>query len=196
MKKALLGLSIVAIMMLAAAPAALAGGMGHGHMTGMALCPCMDKKLGLSEDQQKKVDALRQKTEKKTAADIKKMKALKAAMKELWKAAKPSRKAILAKQAQIHKIKRKLGTAKVDAHLAFLKILTAEQKATLDKEMATCCQGQGHPAGCQCPHCKGMGQGCPKGCQCPKCKQKAAADQPAKDTPCQGCPKKECPHHK
>ena len=173
MKKFLLGLSILALLTLAAAPAALACEKGECKGHGMVMCSCFDKKLGLSDDQQKKIDALRQKTEKKTAPDMKKIKAKWVEIKALWTAAKPSRKAILAKQAQISKIKRKLGVIKVDAHLALLKILTPEQKQTLIKEKETCCPGGAHPHGCDCPGCK----------------PKAAAEPPAGKKPdCKGCP--------
>ncbi|MFC1654607.1 Spy/CpxP family protein refolding chaperone [Myxococcota bacterium] len=192
MKKFILGLSLLALLTLAAAPAALACEKGGCKGHGMVMCSCFDKKLGLSDDQQKKIDALRQKTEKKAAPAMKNIKAKKAEMQALWAAAKPSRKAILAKQAQIRKIKQKLGVIKVDAHLALLKILTAEQKQTLIKEKETCCKGGTHPEGCQCPGCKGHGH--PAGCDCPGCKKKAAAEQPAEKKPgCKGCPG--CPHH-
>lgn len=178
MKKVLFLLSIVALLMLAAAPAALACEKGKWAGSGMVLCTCFDKKLGLSDDQQKKLDALRQKIEKKAAPHMKKLKAKFTEIKALWTAAKPSRKAILAKQAQIRKIKQKLGVINVDAHLALLKILTAEQKQTLIKEKETCCKGQAHP----------------KGCQCEGCKQKAGTEPPAEKKPgCPGCP--DCPHH-
>jgi Spy/CpxP family protein refolding chaperone len=191
MKKALLGLSIVAIFVLAAAPAALACEKGGCKGHSMVMCQCFDKKLGLSEDQQKKLDALRAKTEKKAAPHMKKLMAAKEAIKALWAADKPRRKAILVKMNQIHAMQKKLGVVKLDAHLALIKILTAEQKQTLMKEKETCCKGGVHPKGCTCPKCKGEAKGCPPGCQCPKCKQKAA-----KDSGCKDCPKKDCPHHK
>ena len=175
MKKYLALLSVVALVMLVLAPAALACEKGECAGTGMVLCTCFDKKLGLSDDQQKKLDALRQKTEKKAAPHMKQLKAKFPEIKALWTAAKPSRKAILAKQAQIRKIKQKLGVIRVDAHLALHKILTTEQKQTLMKEMEACHSGKG----------------CPEGCDCPGCKPKAAAEPPAGKKP--GC--KGCPHH-
>jgi len=180
MKKYLALLSVVALLTLVAAPAALACEKGKWAGAGMVMCKCFDKKLGLTDDQQKKLDALRQKTEKKAAAHMKKLKVKIPEMKALWTAAKPSRKAILAKQAQIRKIKQKLGVIKVDAHLAILKILTAEQKQTLIKEKETCCTGGA----------------CPKGCDCPTCKGKAATEPPAEEKKpgCKGCPG-DCPHH-
>lgn len=192
MKRAILGLSVVAIFMLAAAPAALACGKGGCQGHSLVMCTCFDKKLGLSEDQQKKLGELRQKTEKKAAPLMTKIKAKKEEMHKLWTAKKPSRKAIIAKKNQIHALKNKLGVMKIDAHLALIKILTDEQRQTLMKEKETCCKGGAHPEGCTCPKCKGEAKGCPPGCQCPKCKQKAAA----KDSGCQDCPKKDCPHHK
>jgi Spy/CpxP family protein refolding chaperone len=191
MRKVLLGLSVVALLTLAAAPAALACEKGGCKGHSMVMCQCFDKKLGLSEDQQKKLDALRAKTEKKAAPHMKKLMAAKEAIKALWTADKPRRKAILVKMNQIHAMKKKLGVIKLDAHLALIKILTAEQKQTLMKEKETCCKGGAHPEGCTCPKCKGEAKGCPPGCQCPKCKQKAA-----KDSGCKDCPKKDCPHHK
>lgn len=177
MRKVFLGLSIVILFTLAAAPAALACEKGGCKGHSMVMCTCYDKKLGLSDDQQKKIDALRQKTEKKAAPHMKKLMAAKEAIKTLWTADKPKRKAILVKMNQIHALKKKLGVIKLDAHLALIKILTAEQKQTLMKEKETCCKGEG--------------KGCPPGCQCPKCKQKAA-----KGSGCKDCPKKDCPHHK
>ena len=178
MKKIFLLLSIVALLMLVVAPAALACKKGTCAGPGMVMCTCFDKKLALSDDQQKKLDELRQKTGKKAAADMKKLKAKFPELKALWTAAKPSRKAILAKQAQIRKIRQKLGVIKVDAHLALHKILTTEQKQTLIKEMEACHSGKG----------------CPEGCGCPHCKPKAGTQPPAGKKPgCKGCPG-DCPH--
>ncbi|HUU02811.1 MAG TPA: periplasmic heavy metal sensor [Myxococcota bacterium] len=179
MKKVLLLLSVVAILTMAAAPAALARG-GHAGMgmgAGMALCPCMKEKLALTEDQVKKVDELKAGFEKKIAPDMKKLKTKKEEMMKLWMAAKPNRKAILTKKAQINKIKMKVGTLKVDAHLKMLKILTADQKKKMGEVMKTCatdCKGMAHHEGCTCPKCA---------------KKDAAGDKPAEKKPdCEGCP--------
>ncbi|MBW1811157.1 MAG: periplasmic heavy metal sensor, partial [Deltaproteobacteria bacterium] len=182
MKKVMLLLSVVAILMLAAAPAALAcGHPGHaGKEVGMI--SCMTEKLGLSADQQKKVDEIKKSMLKKVAPDMAKLSAMKGEMMKLWQAAKPSRKAILAKQAKIQKVMLKLGTLKVDAHLKLLKILNADQKKRLGEQMKA-----HHKVG-GCPG------GCPEGCTCPACKAKAAGDKPAKKKhDCKGCPG-DCKH--
>ena len=181
MRKSIVFASITAVLLLAAAPAALACGMTGYTGHSLVMCSCFDKKLGLSEDQQKRIDALRAKTGKKCAPLIAKLKAKKEELKKLWTAKKPKRNVIIAKKNQIYALKKKLSVIKTDAHLALNKILSDEQRQTLMKEKDTCCQVEG--------------KSCPPGCQCPQCKQKAA-EQPAKKSGCKGCPQKECPHHK
>jgi Spy/CpxP family protein refolding chaperone len=207
MKKVLLLISVVAILTMVAAPAALAcgghGGKGMGHA--MVLCPCMKEKLALTDDQVKKVEALKEAFHKKMAPAMKKIKAKKEEMMKLWMAAKPSRKAILAKKAQMRKIKMKMNTAKVDVRLKMLKILTADQKKKMAEVMKTCatdCKGMGKgcpegctcpkckggcPEGCTCPKCKGA-KACPEGCTCPKCAKKAETKPAPKKGGCEGCP--------
>ena len=177
MKKVLLTLSVVAILTMAAAPAALACGPHAGKTMGhaMVLCPCMKEKLALTEDQVKKVEALKEAFHKKIAPNMKKIKAKREEMMKLWMAAKPSRKAILAKKAQIRKIGMKMSTAKVDVRLKMIKILTADQKKKMGEAMKA--------GGCDC-----KGKACPEGCKCPKCAKKAEAKPAPKKGGCEGCP--------
>ena len=138
---------------------ARAGDIFYGYELGF--CGCKIKELGLSAEQEKKLTAHREKTKKQAQPILKALKAKREEMKRLWQAEKPQRKAILAKQAQMDNVRKKLRSLKVDARLRLLDLLNPEQKKKVREYWAIhqAHKGHGHhpcghPQDCSCPHCK------------------------------------------
>ena len=109
--------ALVAVASLFAVPALACE--GHGKMA----------KLGLSEDQQKQLGALKTDMENKAAPVREQLQTLRTELKDLWSKDNPDRNAIIAKMAEMDAYRQQLRELKVDFKLSAAKILTSEQRA-------------------------------------------------------------------
>jgi Spy/CpxP family protein refolding chaperone len=116
----------------------MGGGRGPGRM-GQGGCPGMSmgmgiraiQELNLTPDQQKQMATLETKLGDETAPLRAQMDAKRAELQGLWTAQTPDRKAILAKQAEMDRVRDSLRTAVTDYRLGVLNVLTPDQRAKL-----------------------------------------------------------------
>ncbi|MBN1960638.1 MAG: Spy/CpxP family protein refolding chaperone [Deltaproteobacteria bacterium] len=152
MKRQLAVMLISAVTLLSSSDVLARGGGRHGfgpgpHMGGpgcgagfggpgiglfMGLGPRVISALGLNEDQQKQIEALRAPlvTEMNTVRE--QMQTKHNELITLWQAVTPDRNAILAKTSEINTLREQIHTAHIDFRLAVLKLLSNEQREKLN----------------------------------------------------------------
>jgi Spy/CpxP family protein refolding chaperone len=139
------------------------GGPGGPGM-GSGMDPGKLEALSLSAQQRQQVAALEAAQLQKVTPIRTQLGAKRSEMRVLWDAQSPDRKAILAKQAEMDALRKQLREFRVDFKLELLKVLTVEQKASLQaKDGAGGCDCAG-PGGCGCQGGKPGDCGCQGGC--------------------------------
>jgi Spy/CpxP family protein refolding chaperone len=143
-------------------PAAMARGMEGG---------CKLKALGLTPEQQQRVDKLQLNLLEKIAPAKAQIAIKRAELRLLWTAPEPDKKAILGKQLEMDSLRQKIREARVDFRLEVLKVLKPEQKTNflMHTEHGMMGMGKGmgmgmgmgmeSECGCGCEHMGGHGQG-------------------------------------
>ena len=87
--------------------------------------------LGLTADQQSRVAELRTKSDRKVFALRDAMATKSSALRQLWSAQRPDRKAIQDKQAEMDQLRQQMQDARTEYRLAVLDVLTPAQRETL-----------------------------------------------------------------
>lgn len=102
-------------------------GRGHGRRGGHG----MAGRLDLTDEQQAQAQALRQASRESLQPLMEQMRELRGELRSQWSAAQPDAQAIEALQARIDTLEDSIRVQRVDSRLAFLELLTAEQRAAM-----------------------------------------------------------------
>jgi Spy/CpxP family protein refolding chaperone len=195
------GLACAAILAFAAGSWAQAGPQtpaGSPASTTSTGCAAMADIPGVTPAQQKQIDSLHAQTQKELSSARAELGAKRRELSELWAADTPNREAILKKLGELEGIQQRLHRAAVDRRMAFLAVLTPEQRATVRQRQTAAGQHRGmgmhgkgmHGTGMHGQECLGMdegglGMGDEMGfCMgCPRCTGAAAAEPPKRSAP-------------
>jgi Spy/CpxP family protein refolding chaperone len=149
-KKALIacGFALAALAVLPATSALARGPHGPGGrgFGGPGFGPLMIEVLDLTEEQQARIDALRESTFGERDAMREQAAQLHQELRALWAADEPDREAILAKMAEMDGQRQQQRVKMVDFRLAVREILTPEQRQKLS-ELQAKAPGHGRQAG-------------------------------------------------
>ena len=109
-----------------------AAGRPGRHMARRGKWMC--QQLGLTPEQQKKVDELRQAMKTKAGPVRDQLRTKRSELQALWQAPSPDRAAIVAKMRELSALRDQMTEAQVDFRLGMSSVLTPEQRAKM-KEM-------------------------------------------------------------
>lgn len=149
MKKLTLLAGIAGLTLAALAAAAAPWGKGQGFG------PCASAALGLTDDQQARIEALRDTCTKETSPLQSQLGDKKKELRALWAEATPDAEKIRATQKEISQLRDQLQDQSVQCRLDQRAILTPEQQ----QKFAGLGQGQGQGRGCGGGGCGGGGPG-------------------------------------
>lgn len=137
MKRTFIALTVMVLALVGIAAAQFGPGFGRGLGKGLGLGLCwalpetLKQKLGLTDEQVKKLTELRKEHLSKVSKLAAELAAKKAELRALWLSPKPDEKRIRELTEQIAKLKGELATERVNYQLEVRKILTPEQLSKL-----------------------------------------------------------------
>jgi Spy/CpxP family protein refolding chaperone len=94
------------------------------------------KSLNLSLQQKQQLSQMRTEMRSKTAPIKSQLQVRRSELRALWLAKSPSRSAIVAKHNELDVLRRQLRDARIDFRLRVLKMLTPQQRAKLQADLA------------------------------------------------------------
>ena len=107
------------------------GKRGHRGMRGVGIGPRMAEELELSDEQNAAIQAIRDDFREEMGPARETVRELRGELRELWSADEPDSMAIIRKMDELQAEKHAIDIARVEARLAVLDVLTADQKAEM-----------------------------------------------------------------